>query len=93
MFSAMHQWVPGGDELVAQTIKQTTKTLRGWYFCLAFVCIGLQTDFRSLMRYVGSGKPFLLYLCGQAFNLTLTLIMAKLMFDVFFGEWIDRLLG
>lgn len=64
-----------------------TKVWRGWLFCLAFVSIGLATDFRQLAKYFKGGKPVILYLCGQAFNLLLTLLMAYLMFFVVFPEF------
>jgi len=63
-----------------------TKTLRGWFFCLAFVSIGLATNFRELGEYFKGGKPLLLYVCGQSFNLILTLSMAYLMFYVVFTK-------
>ncbi len=63
-----------------------TKNLRGWFFCLAFVSIGLATDFRELKGYFKGGKPLILYVCGQSFNLMLTLLMAYLMFYYVFPE-------
>jgi len=63
-----------------------TKTLRGWFFCLAFVSIGLATNFRELKDYFKGGKPLILYVCGQSFNLILTLTMAYLMFYVVFTK-------
>ena len=63
-----------------------TKHLRGWFFCLAFVSIGLATDFRELKQYFKGGKPLILYVCGQSFNLCLTLLMAYIMFYVVFKE-------
>lgn len=57
-----------------------TKNIRGWLFCLAFVSIGLSINFKDLKKYFTGGKPFILYVCGQAFNLGLTLLMAYLMF-------------
>jgi len=60
--------------------------LRGWFFCLAFVSIGLATDFRQLMGYLRGGKPVILYLCGQTLNLIMTLAMAYLMFSIVFPE-------
>ncbi len=63
-----------------------TKTLRGWLFCLAFASIGLATNFRELSEYFKGGKPLLLYVCGQSFNLILTLSMAYLMFYVVFTK-------
>lgn len=61
-----------------------TKDLRVWFFCLAFVCIGLETNFRELLPYLRSGKALTLYLVGQAFNLTLSLIMALIVFGWLF---------
>ena len=67
-------------------IKGLTKGLRGWFFCLAFVSIGLATDFRELRQYFKGGKPLILYVCGQSFNLCLTLLMAYIMFYLVFPE-------
>lgn len=63
-----------------------SKAFRGWFFCLAFVSIGLATNFRELAHYFKGGKPLILYVCGQSFNLLLTLTMAYLMFYVVFPE-------
>ena len=65
-------------------IKGLTKNLRGWCFCLAFVSIGLATNFRELKHYFKGGKPLILYVCGQSFNLALTLLVAYIMFYVVF---------
>ena len=67
-------------------IKGLTKNLRGWFFCLAFASIGLATDFRELKQYFKGGKPLILYVCGQSFNLCLTLAMAYIMFYVVFAD-------
>jgi uncharacterized membrane protein YadS len=61
-----------------------TKSLRGWFFCLAFVSIGLATNFRELKHHFKGGKPLILYVCGQSFNLCLTLLMAYIMFYLVF---------
>ena len=61
-----------------------TKDLRGWMFCLAFVSIGLSTNFKELKSYFKGGKPFTLYVFGQTFNLLLTLLIAWLAFYVIF---------
>ncbi|MCB0666885.1 MAG: putative sulfate exporter family transporter [Saprospiraceae bacterium] len=63
-----------------------TSRLRGWLFCLAFVSIGLSTNFKELKSHFTGGKPFILYICGQAFNLMLTLLMAYIMFYLVFPE-------
>ena len=67
-------------------LKGLTKNVRGWFFCLAFVSIGLATNFRELKHYFKGGKPLILYVCGQSFNLCLTLLMAYIMFYVVFYE-------
>lgn len=89
VFSLIHGLVPGGDVLVGGMVKETTKVFRGWLFCLAFVCIGLETRVAELWPYLKGGKPLLLYVCGQSLNLVLTLLMAWLMFKVVFGDWIE----
>lgn len=84
VFSLLFGAVTGGPELVDAMIDGSTGTLRGWFFCLAFVSIGLETNFRQLAPYLKGGKPLALYLCGQTLNLCLTLLMAWLMFRVVF---------
>jgi len=61
-----------------------TKTRRGWLFCLAFVAIGLESDFRKLAAQMAGGKPIILYIVGQTFNLILTLLVAY----IAFGGWL-----
>jgi uncharacterized integral membrane protein (TIGR00698 family) len=73
-----------GQQWVGAAVDGITKQLRIWLFCLAFVCIGLETNFRELLPYLRSGKPLVLYLWGQALNLLLTLLMALLMFGWLF---------
>jgi len=63
-----------------------TKQLRTWLFCFAFVCIGLETHFKTLAPYFAGGKPLVLYVCGQSLNLALSLLMSWLMFGVVFKE-------
>lgn len=72
-------------------IKGLTKNLRGWFFCLAFVSIGLATNFRELKSYFKGGKPLILYVCGQSLNLILTLTMAYIMFYLVFPEITARI--
>jgi uncharacterized membrane protein YadS len=67
-------------------LKGLTKNIRGWCFCLAFVSIGLATNFRELKHHFSGGKPLILYVCGQSFNLCLTLLMAYVMFYIVFSE-------
>ncbi len=68
-----------GDEGVADLLG-VSKGLRGYFFCLAFVSIGLESSFRELGKQMAGGKPLVLYIVGQSFNLVLTLLMAYLAF-------------
>ena len=77
-----------GPELVDAMIDGSTGTLRGWLFCLAFVSIGLETNFRELSPYLRGGKPLTLYLCGQALNLCLSLLMSWFIFRVVFRDMV-----
>lgn len=86
IFSALREYSPEGKAMVEGMISGSSKTLRGWCFCLAFVSIGLDTNFRELGKYLQGGKPLLLYVCGQTLNLILTLFMAWLMFYVVFPD-------
>ncbi|HEX6963546.1 MAG TPA: putative sulfate exporter family transporter [Lacipirellula sp.] len=67
-------------------VTASTKLLRTWLFCLAFVSIGLETNFRELSRFLVGGKPLVLYVCGQALNLALSLTMVWLMFTKVFPD-------
>ncbi len=75
-----------GELWVDAAAASVTKPLRGWLFCLAFVCLGLDTNFRQMLPYFRTGKPMLLYVCGQALNILLTFLMAYLMFGILFKE-------
>ncbi len=76
-----------GTALVDQgVISGMSKIGRGWFFNLAFCSIGLATNFRELAHYFKGGKPLILYVCGQSFNLALTLTMAYIMFYVVFKD-------
>jgi len=78
----------GGQEglnaVESDVVGAVTKTCRGWLFCLAFVAIGLESNFRQLAAQLAGGKPIMLYIVGQSFNLILTLILAY----IAFGGWL-----
>ncbi len=67
-------------------VRGGTRLLRDWFFALSFAAIGLSTNFRELAKYFKGGKPLILYVCGQSFNLVLTLTMAYIMFYMVFPE-------
>jgi len=86
VFSILFSTLTGGPELIDAMTKGTTVPLRSWLFCLAFVSIGLETNFRELAPFLKGGKPLTLYIVGQTLNLCLTLAMAWLMFRVVFPQ-------
>ncbi len=63
-----------------------TRIAREWFFALAFVCIGLDTNFKEFGQYFKGGKPITLYVFGQTFQLAFTLLVAYIMFYVVFPE-------
>jgi uncharacterized membrane protein YadS len=67
------------EPTVAKALGKVTKELRETLFSLAFVSIGLETDFRKIFnkdnkRYIWT------FLVAQTFNILLTLIVAYLLF-------------
>ena len=86
IFSAIYASGAGGKALVEAATSGTSEPLRGWLFCLAFVSIGLETNFRELFHYLKDGKAIALYVVGQSLNLAMSLFMAWLMFEKVFPE-------
>jgi uncharacterized membrane protein YadS len=91
LISLLYENLSDGAGFVKAVVDGGTKTMRSWCFCLAFVSIGLETDLRTLSRFLRGGKPLVLYVCGQALNLLLSLLMSLLMFEVVFPEAADVL--
>lgn len=94
LFSAMYSSMGadvGYTMLDHGVLRGFTRGMRGWFFCLAFVSIGLATNFRELAHYFKGGKPVILYVFGQSFNLCLTLLMAYIMFFLVFPDITARI--
>lgn len=94
VFSLLYEYL--GDFQAYTLIEQGviagwSKNMRGWLFCLAFVSIGLSTNFKMLRAQLHGGKPLLLYVLGQSFNLIFTLVMAYLMFYVVFDAVLEKI--
>jgi uncharacterized integral membrane protein (TIGR00698 family) len=53
--------------------------LRVWWFAMAFVCIGLETQFMQLAT-TDQGRPAFAFIGAQAFNIFWTLLLAYLLF-------------
>lgn len=84
--SSLPLWLSDGSLKVDAAIADVAKPLREWLFCLAFVSIGLDTNFRELWPLLKGGKPLTLYLVGQAWNLLLSFIMCYIMFGIVFAK-------
>lgn len=67
-----------GTEMT-KSIIGTLGGFKGWCFCLAFMSIGLETNFAEMKGAFQGGKPVTLYVVGQVFNLVLTLFVAWLL--------------
>ena len=70
-----------GETLLTETLKLTA-SIRTFLFAIAFLSIGLETDFKSLKTQISGGKPVQLYIVGQALNLIITLIFAWILFGL-----------
>ncbi len=68
-----------GDKFVDSMLGISTG-FRGYFFCLAFVSIGLESNFKALAKEMVGGRPMVVYIVGQSFNLILTLIIAYIAF-------------
>lgn len=66
-------------EAAAQGITKVSSALRGYWFALAFVSIGLETKLKDLVSMEG-GRPAMAFLGAQGFNLVWTLLIAGLIF-------------
>jgi uncharacterized integral membrane protein (TIGR00698 family) len=85
LFGKVGALMSSGLPLVEKNvIKPVTNPLRGLFFCLAFVSIGLESNFRDLASQLVGGKPIMLYIIGQSFNLALTLFVAWIAFVMLF---------
>lgn len=52
---------------------------KNWAFVLAFTSIGLDTNFKEIIKQMQGGKVIWLYVIGQAFNILLTLFAVWLL--------------
>jgi len=75
--------LPIMGEMMLTGILKLTGSIRTFLFAIAFLSIGLETDFKTLKTQISGGKPVQLYIVGQSLNLILTLIFAWILF----GSW------
>lgn len=60
----------GGEQVGA--INKVLDQYKNWAFVMAFLCIGLDTNFRTIWKQMQGGKALWLYIVGQTFNIALT---------------------
>lgn len=60
-------------------IKDSLKSIQGLWFALAFISIGLETNFKDLFQH-NNRKPLYAFLIAQTFNILITLGIALLLF-------------
>ena len=73
--------LPAWGETQVEGLLSLVSSTRSWFFALAFVSIGLDTNFVSLRKVFQGGKPVAFYMFGQALNIILTLGAAYLFFS------------
>jgi uncharacterized integral membrane protein (TIGR00698 family) len=71
---------PAYGAKAAKGMQKLAKGYRKWFFCLAFVCIGLETRFKELLT-VGGGRPAIAYWISQILNAFWTLFVAWLLWS------------
>lgn len=74
----------GNSMVTYGVVEGMSDLLRGWFFCLSFISIGLSVNFSSLRKLFAGGEPLKLYIFGQSLNLGLTLLVAYIMFYLVF---------
>jgi len=81
--SAVFSWllIPWLGETTVSGMLKTVGSLRNWLFCMAFVSIGLDSQFRNMAGSLKSGQVVTLYVVGQLFNIALTLLAAWALFS------------
>jgi uncharacterized membrane protein YadS len=70
-----------------KAINSVLDQYKNWAFVLAFTSIGLDTNFREIVKQLHGGKVLWLYIVGQLFNIILTflavwLLLSGVIFEV-----------
>lgn len=67
----------GSDQVNA--INKVLDQYKNWAFVIAFLCIGLETNFKTIWGQMQGGKTLWLYVIGQLFNIVLTMFAVWLL--------------
>jgi uncharacterized membrane protein YadS len=76
-------FMPVMGESAISSILSLTKGIRGWFFSLSFVCIGLETKFSELLK-VGGTKAAAVYIIAQLLNVIAVYFLAWIFFGGIF---------
>ncbi|MCQ2174169.1 MAG: YeiH family protein [Bacteroidales bacterium] len=71
------QPICGADQVGA--INKVLDQYKNWCFVLAFTSIGLDTNFKDIVKQMQGGKVLWLYIIGQLFNIALTFLAVWLL--------------
>jgi uncharacterized integral membrane protein (TIGR00698 family) len=74
--------LPAIGESMLNDLIGITGGIRTFLFSVAFLSIGLETDFKSLKNQISGGKAVNLYVVGQTLNLIVTLVFAWILFGL-----------
>lgn len=66
--------LPLAGSSAVSSINGVLDQYKNWAFVLAFTSIGLDTNFREIKSQLQGGKPLVLYIVGQLFNIVLTFL-------------------
>lgn len=72
-------FVPSVGAETTGKINKVLGTYKDWAFVLAFTSIGLDTNFKKIIRSMQGGKVLWLYVIGQTFNIILTFAVVWLL--------------
>ena len=71
--------LPAAGKDAVSNINKVLDQYKNWAFVLAFTSIGLDTNFREIKEQFQGGKPLVLYVVGQLFNIVLTFLAVYLL--------------
>ena len=66
---------PLAGSAAVSSINTILDQYKNWAFVLAFTSIGLDTNFKEIAKQLHGGKPLVLYIVGQLFNIVLTFLV------------------
>ena len=65
-------FLPAAGKESVSSINSVLDQYKNWLFVFAFTSIGLGTNFKEIKEQMSGGKPLVLYIVGQLFNIILT---------------------